>query len=949
LGSILIRSSLLGALVLAAAPLSAQNAAQGGGSATEPSSTAERPAPVARASMRTGEIRIDGLVEETAWDAAPLISGFVQSEPVEGSTPTRDTHVRILFDDEAIYVSARMWDHPDSIRNVMNRRDEGGPFFDWVRFEVDPNLTRRNGYGFTVNSAGVQQDHYLSDDTQQDPAWNAVWESAVHTDSLGWTAEMRIPLSQIRYDSGDGRPQTWGFNLRRRRVAAAEMTHYSLMSRRRGGGGGGGGGFGGGGGGGGRGPGGGGPGGGGGGNVTVSQFGLLENVVVPTSVRRIEVRPYVLSQFHRGPSEAGDPFFDGTKANGRFGSDFRLGLGSSFTVDATVNPDFGQVEADPAVINLSAFESFFDERRPFFVEDGQVFEFGLSGSRLFYSRRIGRAPHGDAPDGADFEQIPDAATILGAAKLTGRTSGGLSLGALGAVTQAEQGRAFFAADQSFQDFMVEPRTEFAALSARQDLNGGASQVSGVVTAVHRDLPRSGEFDDLVDQAYTAGARFEHQWANRTMRMSGFLAGSHISGDPEALLAVQKSSNHYFQRPDATRFRLDSTATSLGGREWRLQLDRINTSVTGGVWLAEISKGFEINDFGFSMARERIDGGARLGYLQIRPGKIFRDYNLNLNSFYNFSHDAFDDVGSWRSWRQAYVGGSFNLGSNFTFLNYHGTNLNVNFQPDQYSRFATRGGPIMVMPGNVGFRWGYSLDRRKPYSANIGFNVQRGKRGSGNDVSIDGNVMLRPSPALQIQFEPSFGMQSDGAQYVTSTTTQAYAPTFGKRYFFGDLKRKTASLDTRVNYAFSPTLTFQLYAQALLSSGDYTRYKQLAAPSTYDFRTFTEGTTVTIGGATFCSGGDICRDGSGNQLVDLDGNGTTDFSFEDRDFNVRSLIGNAVLRWEYRPGSTLFFVWQRTQSHELAIGDFDFGRDAGALFDIPADDRFIVKLNYWLGL
>jgi hypothetical protein len=506
----------------------------------------------------------------------------------------------------------------------------------------------------------------------------------------------------------------------------------------------------------------------------VSQFGLLENIVLPPAVRRVEMRPYIVSQFHRGPATAGDPFFDGTHGTASVGSDFRLGLGSAFTVDATVNPDFGQVEADPAVINLTAFESFFDERRPFFVEDGQVFEFPLSGSRLFYSRRIGRAPHGSAPDGADFEDIPGAATILGAAKVTGRTAGGLSVGALTALTQAETGRAFFAQDGSTREFGVEPRTEFAAFSARQDLNDGASQVSGIFTAVHRDLPGTGEFDDLVDQAYTVGARFEHQWANRTMRLTGFLAGSRINGDPQALIAVQKSSTHYFQRPDATRFQLDSTATSLSGREWRLQLDRVNTSVTGGIWLAEITKGFEINDFGFSSARERLDGGVRLGYLQIRPGRVFRDYSVNFFSSHNISHDALDDVGSWQSWRRAYVNGNFNLGSNFTFLNYNGVNANVSWQPDQYSRFATRGGPIMIQPGSVGVRMGFGLDRRKAYSGNIGVNYQRGGRDSGNDISVNANVTMRPSPPLQIQIEPSFGVQTDGGQYVTSTSTLPYS-------------------------------------------------------------------------------------------------------------------------------------------------------------------------------
>jgi hypothetical protein len=276
-------------------------------------------------------------------------------------------------------------------------------------------------------------------------------------------------------------------------------------------------------------------------------------------------------------------------------------------------------------------------------------------------------------------------------------------------------------------------------------------------------------------------------------------------------------------------------------------------------------------------------------------------------------------------------------------------MNVNFRPDQYSRNSTRGGPIMLQPGSRSLRFGVDSDRRKSVFVNTGFNVSKSGHDAGEDFSIDAGIGLRPSSQLTLDVQPRFSVQTDRGQYVGSTSTLAYAPTFGRRYLFGDLERKTFSLETRLNYTFSPTLSFQMYAQPLISSGDYTAYKQLAAPGTFDFVRFQRGQAALAGGTTDCVGGSICRGGDGRQYVDFDGDGRTDYDFSDRDFNVRSLIGNAVLRWEYRPGSTIFLVWQRQQEGDGTVGDFDFGRDVDALWGAPADNRFIVKVNYWLGL
>ena len=689
----------------------------------------------------------------------------------------------------------------------------------------------------------------------------------------------------------------------------------------------------------------------------VSQFGMLDQVRVPTGSRRIEFRPYVLSSMHDGPAEAGDPFFDGFEATARTGGELRVGLGSSITLDATINPDFGQVEADPAVINLSAFETRLEERRPFFVEDGQVFDFGLSqtprGDELFYSRRIGRAPVGRAPFGAAFSDRPDDATILGAAKVTGQTSSGLSFGVMAALTEEEYGEAFFETDDHFEPFMAEPRSQFGVVKLQQDFNGGASQVGGIVTGISRDLPADGGFDFLASDAYSTGVSLDHQWNDRDWSLNFVFAGSHVRGDSTAITRIQRSSNHYFQRPDAGRLDVDSTATSISGSMWRARLSRQNGEHwTGGVWLGESSPGLEVNDLGFSRASEHVETGFSLNYREIQPGSWYKSYNFTGWVATSWSHEAFDDIGSWDSWEDARLFGTANVTARATLQNDWNGDATLSYSPDSYSYGATRGGPVMVSPGNWHLRANLNTDGRKVLSFRGGFSTRQSTIDHGGDFTVNGRVAFKPSSRLDMSLSPRYQTQTVTSQYVGSTSSLSYDPTFGRRYLFGEIDRHTVSMEARLNWTFSPRLSFQMYAQPLLSSGDYTAYKQLADTRTFDFLDFAAGTHSQSGDSDLCSGGTICREiqeGADRQHVDFDGDGVVDYSFGDRDFNVRSLIGNAVLRWEYRPGSTIFFVWQRRQSGSISRGDFDISRDLDALLAAPADNRFMIKVNYWLGL
>jgi hypothetical protein len=914
----------VGLLVAMSSSLAAQDAPGAGGTVpADPPGESRGGGPAHQAAARTAEIRVDGRLTEPAWERATTIEEFVQGEPVEGGRPGARTVVRLLFDDEAIYIGARLYEtDPERIARQLVRRGETGQA-DYFQVMFDANLDRRTGYLFRVSAAGVQRDAYLYEDAREDGSWDAVWASEVHIDSLGWSVEMRIPWSQIRYERTSSE-QTWGVNFVRWRAAAGERIYHALIPRNQ--------------------------------HGQVSFFRRIEGVRPPPDVRRLELRPYVLARGHTGPAEQGDPFFDGREGDAQAGVDLRYGLGTAFTLDASFNPDFGQVEVDPAVINLSAFETFYAERRPFFVEDARIFDFDLSGrrSQLFYSRRIGREPQVGAPGGAVHADIPDRTTILGAAKLTGRTPAGLSLGALAAVTGAAEGRAFIttpdpAEPDSFVSFAAEPRAYHAVLRARQDFRGGATTVGGIVTGIQRDLPADGTLDFLASDAYSAGIDFEHQWADREWALSGFVAGSLVRGDSTALIRIQRSPGHYYQRPDS-RHVVDSTRTALSGANWRLGLARRSGQHwTGGVSVAQLTSGFEINDLGFSGASESVDVNANVAYSQIEPGPVLREYRIRASTFQNFRPTALDRPFEAAGWREARQAGSFWIDVNYTLNNLWQGFAEVAFRPESFDPAATRGGPLMRAPSSRRAVARINTDRRRTVSVGTGADYQWGDAFTIFETGID--VRWRPAPRFELSAEPGLTLRSAGDQYVAAFEDAGFDATYGRRYLFGDLDRRTLSMDTRVAVTFTRDLTLQLFAQPLLDAGRFTAYKQLAAPATFQFHRFQRGDPVDHSGdgrIDGCHGGDICLH-DGRQYVDATGDGRADHIFADRDFNVVSLRGNAVLRWEYRPGSTLFLVWQQQRFDRRPFGTFDPVRAPRDLLDLHPDNVFIVKLNYWFGL
>ncbi len=863
-----------------------------------------RPASLARTVRVTGDSpRLDGRLDDPAWAQAEPITDFRQNLPQDGEPATERTEARIVYDGDAIYVGVRMDDRDAAgIRRGLGRRDSYLNA-DWVLVGFDSFHDHRTAFQFVVNASGVKADEMgVNDQGPHERSWDPVWDVAVAHDADGWTAEFRIPFSQLRYP-GDPE-QVWGVRVRRWIERKAEGAEFGWAGRTERG--------------------------------HASYFAHLVGLRDLPQPRRLEVLPYTTVRESRVPvSRAGDPFNDGSVQAVAGGVDLKYGLTSNLTLDVTVNPDFGQVEQDPAIVNLSAFESFFPERRPFFIEGAGIFGFGRNtgqqgGTSFFYSRRIGRTPQAAASARGGFVDTPDNATILGAAKLSGRTRGGWSVGLLNALTAREEAVVVAGDGTRFRD-VVEPLTNYTVGRVRRDLRGGASNVGVIATAVRRDLD-----DDrllgLRSAAYSGGLDFSHRMFGNRYGLSGSVGWSRIEGDPQAIQRAQLSSARYFQRPDADHVEFDPDRTSLSGWNSALAFAKETGNLVYTVSSAATSPGFELNDLGFQTGADILSLAAAATRRWTRPGRVFRQANLGVS-----------------------LGGDWNFGGDRTasraginwfaqFLNYWSVNGNLNGNLAAANTGLTRGGPLGRTPPAWNAFLGVNSDFRKPVQAFLGVNYFAntiGARGGGVYTSLT----LRPSSAVQFSTGPSLNWNRTSQQYVQAESDPTATATFGRRYLFSDIDQATLDFATRLNVTVSPTLSLELFAQPFVSSGDYTRFKEFRTPGAADYLVFGEdgGSTLVAEGP---AGGPPTR-----YLADPDGPGPRPASaIANPDFAVTSLRGNAVIRWEYRPGSTLFFVWTRNCSGFDSDPAFEPGRSLGNLCQgAPASNIFAIKANYWLSL
>ena len=873
----------------------------GGASASVSAPPSAGTVKVMRAVRASGAISIDGKLGEPAWASAPPASDFTQSYPNVGAKPIDPTEVRVLFDDNALYVGVRMFDsRPDSIAAQLARRDATGIYSDWLHLMVDSYHDRRTSFRFSVNPRGVQKDVLEFDDRNEDLNWDAVWQVATSVDSAGWTAEYRIPFSQLRFGSAAaGVERLWGIQIMRDIARRNERDSWSPWKQTD-------------------------PG-------FVSFEGDLAGIVDIPTPRRLEIVPYLSAKLTREPGDPANPFYRANDTKPSAGADLKYGLPSGLTLTATVNPDFGQVEVDPAVVNLSAFETFFPEKRPFFVEGANIFNIGAinggpsyGSQQIFYSRRIGRAPQRFV--NAQFVDAPDATTIVGAGKLTGKV-GQWTVGVLNALTAEEKARILDGSNME-STTPVEPLTNYFVGRLRRDFRGGNTLLSLGGTAVNRDLSDT-VFKNLLRSSADVGSLdFEHRWANRQWALTGALSRSTINGGRTVIRNAQMSSARYYQRPDADYLSVDTSANSLSGSSVKLGLNKSGTwsfSATA----KDVSPGFEVNDLGFMGRVDYRNIGEGGSYNNLEPGKLLRSYNLfaGTNHVWNYGGDKI-----WTSF--------FNQVT-LNFTNLWSVYAGGEYDPSAIDDRLTRGGPRGRQPTQYGAWTQINTDQRKTVSYNLSGDYY-GNQDHGYAKDLTFGVDVRPSSSIHITLSPTLSLYHNTIQYVRGATDPLATSTYGRRYVFSDLYQTTLSATTRVEWTLTPLLSFQLYAQPFASAGRFKGFKELATPGTRDYNVYGRDNGSTVSPAMDPVTGKIV-----SYTVDPDGAGIApSFSITNPDFRTHSLRGNAVVRWEYRPGSALFVVWQQQRSDFLPFeGDFRTGRDTREIFGRPSN-VFLVKATYW---
>jgi hypothetical protein len=848
-----------------------------------------------------GPITLDGIPNEESWNTVEWGGDFTQYMPNEGQAPSQATNFKILYDEKFLYIAYRCHDlAPDSIIKRMGRRDEFPG--DWVEINIDSYHDLRTAFSFTLSVSGVRNDEFVSNNGNNwDPSWNPIWFAKTHIDEQGWTAEAKIPLSQLRY--GNETDKVWGIQFMRRLFRKEERSTWQYIPQNSG--------------------------------VWVSSFGELHGLKNIPFHRQVEIAPYVIVQADKYRKIPGNPFAKGfdTKLTG--GLDGKLAITNDLILDFTINPDFGQVEADPSQVRIDGFQNFFEERRPFFIESRNIFDYQLTGSEaggdydsdlLFYSRRIGSSPHGyPSTSNGDHVRFPQNTSILGAAKFSGKTKKGLSIGILESITSRET--ATIDHNGQRRDELVEPLTSYFVGRLQKDIDAGNTIFGGIFTSVNR---ANGLNDILHRNAYSGGLDFVHYWKNRTWYIRGNVVFSHVQGTKEAILNTQTGFEHLFQRPGADELSLDSARTSLTGMGGTIRFGKIGgkSGRLGQVFKFETgitlrSPGLELNDIGFMLTSNEINHFTWAGLHYQKSFSIFRSARLNYNH--------------WSRWDYGgkFLYQAFNFNTHATFKNNWQTGTGVTWNPFDISNNALRGASAIRRPPGIGHNIYITSDTRKKVYANLSvFNFW------GFDNTVDGNQLglslyFQPLNALRISISGNYdyyGRRQD--QFVSNRQYNGIT-----RTIVSQVRQKTLRFTARMIYNITPDLTVQYYGQPFITRPLYRNFAYVSDPlnSKYDnrFHVF-QPNQISFSNDKY--------------FVDENSDGTADYSFNTPDFNFVQFRSNLIVRWEYKPGSELYLVWSQGNTPDASAGidspvfnslfDYAFAEQSRNIFLIKWTYRFL---------
>jgi len=862
------------------------------------SATREIPSAVQAVRAVPGAPEVDGRLDDEAWLAAPPITEFLQKDPVEGAVPSESTEVRFVYTDRDLYVGFRGYDRePDRVYGRLMRRDQRASA-DGFSVIIDSYYDRRTAFEISINPSGTRRDVFIYNDGRgQDDSWDPVYDWAARKDSLGWVVELKIPFSQLRFPPRDS--VVFGVRLRRNINRRNEEVNWPFFPRDQAG--------------------------------EVSNYADLVGIEGLPTPRRVELLPYTASSATFEESEEGNPFATGRHSDFRAGADLKLGVTSGVTLDLTANPDFGQVEADAAEVNLTAFETFFSEKRPFFVEGANLFQFGLTpssgmrrgmgggGSRegLVYTRRIGRAPQVSASTDGGFAEDLDQTTILGASKLTGQIGRGWALGFMQAVTAKEQARIVDSVGVEDRS-PVEPLTSYTALRLERNAMRGRLAYGAMGTATVRRMDEPA-FDVLHRRAFSGGADLSLRFGGDQFEIGTALMGSRVEGSEQAILATQESSRRYYQRPDQTHVSVDSSRTALEGFSGYLRVAKVVGAFTWEARAATRSPGFEINDFGYMRRTGYHSQRLQMRVRQLRPGSLFRQFTWQVQQEGEFSH----------SWERTKT--SIESSVNADFLNYWNLSVTGERSLSALSTTLLRGGPALMEPAN----WRASVrgrtDWQRPYWLSFGVSHRIEDVSKAKTTSLDGSINMRPPGSLSASVRGRLNLSTSDRQYLTSSTVGD-----SLFYLFGRLDRKELSATIRLDVALTSRMSFELYAEPFLSAGAYDAFRFVEDPKAESYADRFDNLDTDR----------MARDES--LEIDVDRNDNTDITLSDPDYRVASLRTNAVLRWEFNPGSTIFLVWQQSRRHDSDSGELSFGDAFGDVFETSGTNVLAMKVAYWLG-
>ncbi len=838
---------------------------------------------------------IDGSLEDDAWQAGEWGGDFVQFEPNNGKDASQKTEFKVLFDDNYIYVAIKAYDTaPDSISRRISRRDNADG--DLVGISFDSYHDLRTGFVFIVNAAGVKLDMIWASDGQiEDNTWDPIWFTRAEVYDWGWASEMKIPLTQLRFRISDG--GVWGMEVMRLTFRDQETTFWQHIDRNSSG--------------------------------LVHNFGEITGLEGIKPRKQADITPFTVGSYANYEKEAGNPFVDGSdfKLNG--GLDAKMGITNNMTLDLTVNPDFGQVEADPSEVNLTAYETFFQEKRPFFIEGKNITSFkvgigdgDIGNDNLFYSRRIGRSPH-IWPDTEEneFAKTKRNTPIISAVKITGKTPDGLSIGILEAVTA--EARAQIDSLGERREMTVEPLSSYFVTRVMKDFNDGKTIIGGSYTNTHRYLDGTG-IDDIVKSANTAGLDFTQYFKERSWMFSATAAFSNLNGSMAAIEDIQRSPVHYYQRPDADYVEVDPLRKSLNGHGGNVQFGKVSghwNFALFGLWK---SPGFDLNDLGYLQSADALTAVAWSAYSIDKPFSIFRRIRFNTNQ--------------WNGWD--YGGNFLNMGGNFSiytqFKNLWSFNIGTNYNGKATSNTTLRGGPSMLLPDNFNHFININSNSSKMITANIWGNMSKSGENSSESYSAGMELTAKPGQSFSVTLSPSISKRSGMLQYVNTSSFEGE-----DRYILSHIDQKIMRMSLRLNYNITPDLTIQYWGQPFLAAMDYSNYKMITDPKapvfTDRFHTFNSN--------------EIRFDNNENSyFIDENRDGTDDYSFENPDANIDEFLSNLVVRWEFRPGSTLFLVWSQTREYYEETGSFSMNNNISKLFSTNKPyDIFLVKFTYRFGL